>query len=91
MSSGIRFIENVLKHPVDKDAAAAQLEDTRKLFTKSIVAVAEIHAGSTIPASALSLRKPGTGIAAAELANIIGKTATRNIQEGEFLAWEDFR
>jgi N-acetylneuraminate synthase len=91
MAAGIRFIEKALRHPVDKDVSAAQLEDTRKLFTKSIVAVAEIHAGSAIPASALSLRKPGTGIPAAELENIIGKTATRHIQKGEFLAWEDFR
>jgi N-acetylneuraminate synthase len=87
----IRFIEKALANPVNKDAMAKEMEPTRSLFTKSIIASTAIKAGSPISEAALALRKPGTGIPAAEYKNIVGKTATRDIDAGEFLTWDDFR
>ena len=86
----IRFIEKTLANPVNKDAMAMEMEPTRSLFTKSVIASSPIKAGTPITENSLALRKPGTGIPAADYKKIVGKTATRDIIAGEFLTWDDF-
>ena len=45
---GVRFLERMRAHPVDKDAAAAELAPMRKLFTKSVVARRALDAGAVL-------------------------------------------
>jgi N-acetylneuraminate synthase len=59
---GVRFIERMKSHPVDKDAVAKGLGEVRSLFTKSIVARMDLPAGTVLAEEHLAFRKPGTGI-----------------------------
>ena len=71
---GIRFIETMVAHPVDKDAMASEMMPLRHLFTKSVVAKVDLSAGTVLRAEHLTVKKPGTGIPAARLATLLGRT-----------------
>jgi N-acetylneuraminate synthase len=71
---GIREIETMLAHPVDKDDLAPVAE-MKRVFEKSVVTVAEIAAGTTIEREMVAAKKPGTGIPAARLDDVVGRTA----------------
>ncbi len=71
--AGVSFIETALAHPIDKEAMAAELDPLRQLFTKSIVARRELAAGAELTESDLAFKKPGTGIPAARLPELLGR------------------
>jgi N,N'-diacetyllegionaminate synthase len=71
---GIRFIEAMTAHPVDKDAMADTMVPLRHLFTKSVVARTDLLAGTVLRAEHLTVKKPGTGIPAARLSELLGRT-----------------
>lgn len=70
---GVRSIEAMMAHPVDKDAAAATLAPLRAMFTRSVVARADLPAGTVLRAEHLAVKKPGTGIPAKRLPQVIGR------------------
>jgi N,N'-diacetyllegionaminate synthase len=72
---GIRSIEAMLASPVDKDALGDGLREMKRVFEKSVVTVANIPAGAKIERQMLAVKKPGTGIPAARLDEVIGRTA----------------
>ncbi len=86
---GVRFIETMLNHPVNKEDAASAMAPMRQLFTKSVVAAVNLSPGTILRREHLAARKPGTGIPAAELPNIVGKVTVRPLVAGEFLRRED--
>lgn len=86
---GVRAIETMLSHPVDKDAAAARLRPMKEIFEKSVVTVADIPAGATITANMVAVKKPGTGIPARELSRVIGRRTRRAIPADTLVSWED--
>lgn len=86
---GIRFIEQMLAHPLDKDAASAEVAPMRRLFTKSVVARMEIPAGTVLREEHLAAKKPGTGIPAAELPALVGARTTRALAPDELLSYAD--
>ena len=69
---GIRFIEQSLAHPVDKDAVAAAMAPMRRLFTKSIVTRTDLEAGTVLRREHLTVKKPGTGLPAERLGEVLG-------------------
>jgi N,N'-diacetyllegionaminate synthase len=71
---GVREIEAMLANPVDKDDVA-RFAEMKRVFEKSVVAVADIPAGATIERAMLAAKKPGTGIPAARLDEVVGRTA----------------
>jgi N,N'-diacetyllegionaminate synthase len=71
---GIRFIEKMRTNPVSKDEMAAEMAPLRDLFTKSIVARSDLPAGTVLRAEHLTIKKPGTGIPAARLPELVGRT-----------------
>jgi N,N'-diacetyllegionaminate synthase len=75
---GIRSIEAMLANPVDKDALDG-LREMKRVFEKSVVTVADIPAGATIERGWLAAKKPGTGIPAAKLDDVVGRRAARDI------------
>jgi N,N'-diacetyllegionaminate synthase len=89
MIAGIRFVEAMRAHPVDKDAASIGVAPLRKMFTKSVVARTAIPAGTVLSAELLTVKKPGTGIPAARLPELLGARATRDIAADELLADAD--
>ncbi len=87
---GIRFVETARRHPADKDAQARELEDLRAIFTKSIVAVTDLAVGTVLAAEHLCLKKPGNGLPAARLDEVMGRTLKRDIAKDTLLSEDDF-
>jgi N-acetylneuraminate synthase len=86
---GIRFIERMLDHPVDKNRDAEALAPMRSLFTKSIVARTGLVAGTVLEPSHLALKKPGTGLPPSRLPDLIGRRLGRSLQADELLSDAD--
>lgn len=86
---GIRFIEKIIGNPVDKDALGETLAPTRALFTKSLVARHDLEAGTVLQAHHLAAKKPGTGIPAAKLNDVVGRTLARPMRADEQLQISD--
>jgi N,N'-diacetyllegionaminate synthase len=86
---GIRFIEKMKAHPVNKDALAAEVQPVRNLFTKSVVARVNLTAGTVLREEHLALKKPGTGIPADKLGEVIGRRLNRDVQADEVLRQTD--
>jgi N-acetylneuraminate synthase len=86
---GVRYIETMLAHPGDKDRAAAALTPVRNLFTKSIVPRTDLSAGTVLREDDLTVKKPGTGIPAARLAELVGRRVRRTIRADELFEERD--
>jgi N-acetylneuraminate synthase len=74
---GVRLIERALAHPVDKNAITKRLLPVRALFTKSVAVTRDLPAGTVLRAEHLTLKKPGTGIPAARLQEVVGRRLVR--------------
>jgi len=86
---GIRFIERMNAHPLDKDASAKETAPLRKLFTRSLVASTDLPAGTVIAREHVAIKKPGTGLAPDRLDEIIGRRLARPVVADQVLAAED--
>jgi N-acetylneuraminate synthase len=76
--AGIREIETILGNPVDKDDLSS-LTEVKDVFEKSVVTLTSIPAGSVVSAAALAVKKPGTGVPAARLSEVVGRRALRDL------------
>jgi len=85
MVKGIRRVSAMLgtgiKAPTDGEL------DTARVARRSIVAAVDIAAGSRIGDGMLTCRRPATGIAPRELAEIVGRSASVAIPAGTVLQW----
>ena len=86
---GIRFIERMNAHPLDKDASAKETAPLRKLFTRSLVARADLPAGTVIAREHIAIKKPGTGLAPDRLDDIIGRRLARSVVADQVLGADD--
>jgi N,N'-diacetyllegionaminate synthase len=86
---GVRFIERALERPVDKDRFGQELEPLRQTFGKSLVAGRDLAAGAVLARADLTARKPGHGIPAAHIEEIIGRRLKRAVAAGAFLSAAD--
>jgi N,N'-diacetyllegionaminate synthase len=84
----IREIERMLASPVDKDDVAPY-DEMKRVFEKSVVAVADIPAGTTLEAAMLAAKKPGTGIPAARLPELVGRLTRNDIRADAVLTEAD--
>lgn len=82
---GSREIERMLDIQIDKNDVARDLGDLRKIFTKSVVASGEIAAGTTLTADHFTLKKPGTGLPASSIPDLIGRKTRRRIKADELV------
>jgi N,N'-diacetyllegionaminate synthase len=86
---GIRFIERMRAHPVDKDAMARETMPLRRIFTRSVVARQALPAGTVIAREHLTVKKPGTGLPPERLPEIIGLRLARPVDADQVIAAED--
>lgn len=86
---GVRFIEAMRASPVDKDAMAGELAPLRDLFTKSLVARVDLPAGTVLREDHLAVKKPGTGIPAARMAELLGRPLRRPLAKDTPLSEDD--
>ncbi len=88
--TGTRFLERALDAPLDKDAAAVDLAELRRIFGKSVVAGRDLPAGKKLTLDDLAIKKPGTGIPANQLDRVVGRVLRRAAPADTLLADEDF-
>jgi N-acetylneuraminate synthase len=86
---GVRFIERMRANPVEKDAAAREAAPLRRMFTKTVVARLDLPSGTVIREEHLAAKKPGTGIPAARLPELVGARLVRDVRTDEALAEAD--
>jgi N,N'-diacetyllegionaminate synthase len=86
---GVRFIRTALANPVDKLMTAEKMADLRAVFGKSVVTVRALPEGHCLSAPDLACRKPGTGIPARRLAEVVGKRLTRPLPANSLIAEDD--
>ena len=91
LTAGIRFNEAMRANPVDKDAVASEMARMRGLFTKSIVTRDAIPSGTTLSLAHLTTKKPGTGIPATQMADVVGRKTKRAVAENTRLSFEDLQ
>jgi N-acetylneuraminate synthase len=87
---GIRFIERMKSRPVEKDLLAERLGGVRQIFSKSIAAVCDLAPGMVVCAEHLALKKPGSGLPAQRLSDLVGRKLARPVAANQLLADEDF-
>lgn len=69
-------------HPVEREI--------RKVARKSLVAGSDIPKGSEITMEMIEVKRPGTGIAPADLSQVIGRKTRQRIRKDTVLRWEHF-
>jgi N,N'-diacetyllegionaminate synthase len=79
----------MLAHPVDKDRIAGDLAPTRALFGKSVALARSLPAGTVLARDMLTVKKPGTGIPAAEIDSLIGRRLKRDTDAQRLLSRDD--
>ena len=83
LTSGVRFIEQALANPVDKDQVAEEMAGLRSTFGKSIVASQNLPAGTLIESKHLALKKPGMGLPASRLNDFIGRRLGKQVERNQ--------
>lgn len=86
---GVRQIEKMTASQVDKDALSDELSQLRNLFTKSVVAADDLPAGTILSNEHFRLKKPGTGLNASQLPELIGNRLSRSLKRDEFVLFDD--
>ena len=89
LADGIRFIERMRQHPVDKDALARETEALRRVFTRSLVAREDLPAGTVLVRAHLAIKKPGTGLAPERLDQVVGRRLARPVKCDQVLTADD--
>ena len=64
-------------------------QDVRDMALHSVVSIRDITAGATIAAADVWVKRPGTGIPAARLQDVVGKVAKRAIARNKLISWDD--
>lgn len=86
---GVRFIEKMTKNPLTKDDTVAEMASLRALFTKSVVSRSDLPAGTVLTEEHLAIKKPGTGIPAAQLPEVVGRTLKRRVFADTLISQDD--
>jgi N-acetylneuraminate synthase len=86
---GVRFVEAMAAHPVDKTTVADHVAPLRDIFLKSVVPLADLAAGTVLQRDHLGFKKPGTGIPASEYESVVGRKLSRNVKRDVPLVRDD--
>ena len=86
---GIRYIETVSSHPVDKSLPDSEAAPLRQIFMKSLYTTVSIKAGDIITADKITTKKPGTGIPANRITQVLGKKTNTDLEKNSMIQLED--
>lgn len=89
-TAGLRDIWAMLANPVDKNDLAPYRE-MKAIFEKSVVAARALPAGTRLAEADLAFKKPGDGIAAARMHELVGRVVVRDVAADHKFAWEDVK
>jgi N,N'-diacetyllegionaminate synthase len=88
MAIGIRAIETMMSCKIDKNDLS-RFREMKEIFEKSLVAVSDIPAGAALTDRNVGIRKPGTGIPAAQLDKFLGRHVKTPIRKNTLIRPED--
>ena len=88
MAEGLRAVETMLSSHVDK-SDASRYGDMKRIFEKSLVTVTDVGEGAVLTRTSVGIKKPGTGLPAGRLAEVVGRRAARPLPTGTLLREED--
>ena len=77
--------------PVNKYDMYVNLEDTRKLFTRSVAPRINLAKGTRLEKSMLSAKKPAGGIPWSNVDEIIGRVLIRDVYPDRLLKMDDLQ
>jgi N,N'-diacetyllegionaminate synthase len=87
LAEGVRQVEAALGGgEKERDPS---LEPARKTFEKSIVTAVPVSQGAVISSEMLTTKRPGSGISAVRIDEVIGRTAARDVEANELLEEAD--
>lgn len=78
-----------MRTPVDKDAAADEMETMRSVFGRSLALRTPGAAGTLLTEDRLTLKKPGTGISYKDIDKVIGRRLRKAVPQDRLLSWSD--
>ena len=87
MVSAIRHVEVAMGDGVRK--FSDNENEIKKVARKSIILNDNLKKGEILEKEALSIKRPGTGIAPKYVNDLIGKTVNKDLKSGHVLQWED--
>ncbi len=86
---GVRYIEKMIKNPVDKNDMETDMDQMRNLFMKRIVTKTSVRKNELLTLNNLTTKKSDLGIPAMEWPSIINSKSGRDLPAGYFLTQED--
>ncbi len=86
---GVRFVEKMRAHPGDKSALPDAVTSLRSIFMKSVVAARDLEKGAVLRADDLTAKKPGTGLPARRLPDLVGRRLRRALKRDALLSTDD--
>ncbi|MCJ7574665.1 N-acetylneuraminate synthase family protein, partial [Candidatus Bathyarchaeota archaeon] len=86
MVKNIREVEASLGDGVKRVTESEK--GVREVARRSVVAVVDIPAGTSITREMLDIKRPGTGIEPKRIDGVVGKRAKRLIKRDELIAWD---
>ncbi len=86
---GIRFLEQVMQHPVDKNFIVSELSDIKRMFGRSVVPTRDLPQGAVLSPGDLVAKKPGTGIPGNMIQSLYGKRIKRAFKVDEIFQYGD--
>jgi N,N'-diacetyllegionaminate synthase len=86
--SALARIGYTMRGPYEKQVQEAE-RGVRQQTRQSVVAKDDLPAGTALGAEMLTVKRPGTGIPAAEFRDILGKTLLRSVQKNHILVPQD--
>jgi sialic acid synthase SpsE len=66
-------------------------QDVRNMALHSVVSIRDIEAGGMISAEDIWPKRPGTGIPAARIGDVLGRVARRAIPRDRLISWDDLQ
>lgn len=89
LAKGLRLLDKARTSPVDKNQEAESLKPMLRIFGKSVVVTQDVAAGTVLQEAHLAVKKPGTGIPAAQIESVVGKMAKHDLLANTPLQWND--
>lgn len=88
MVSALNEAHEIREHPVRKDTAE-RFREMKQIFEKSLVASANLRAGTIIQESHIAYKKPGTGMKPNELHLLIGRELRHDVLADHIFSPDD--
>lgn len=86
---GVRFIEFMRSHPIDKTIISEHIESQRRVFMKSIMLKEDLPKGTVLRAEYLAMKKPANGISPRHFEQLIGRRLKKKVKKDVPLEWDD--